>query len=290
MNPPSSSGALGPEAGGRPRRERADRVRHRRAVVLGLAVSVLVHAALIVLYPLGSVTGPAEVRLQPVSPERNAFGVRVFTLNERPAGAVAEPDDPLDIQDLVDPEVSVDVPVLEDALRARLPSRGVSASERLILRDGDPRLWTPVHPRLSEPSPHQILELNVHAAIEAGRDSARAEAERARAALDWTHTDEDGKMWGVSPGRIHLGDIEVPLPFGFGPPPDYSGDRAEWAFRMADIDRAQGTLAARRSWKERLEAMRLRREARRAEEDGQAKAGGQVKPDTTSVPPQVDPA
>ena len=97
----------------------------------------------------------------------------------------------------------------------------------------------------------------------------------------------------MSPGKLHLGDLTIPLPFGFGPPPDFSGDRADWAFRTADIERAASTLAVRRSWEERREAMMKRREELRAlkgegeerkKTDGGVRAIEAVRPDTASVP------
>ena len=207
------------------------------------------------------------------------------------------PDDPVDLE-VEDPNVDrQEGPRLEDDWSAAplgwTPPR--SALERLrISEGGDPRLWQPVDPELIGPSPDQIMALRVAIAIEAAADSAAARAEEARRSLDWTYTDGEGGRWGVSPGKLHLGDLTIPLPFGFGPPPDVSGDRAEMAFRTADIDRAASTLAVRRSWEERREAMMKRREELRAlkgegkdageQGDGGVRAIEAVRPDTTSIP------
>ena len=88
----------------------------------------------------------------------------------------------------------------------------------------------------------------------------------------------------MSPGKLHLGGVSIPLPFGFGPPPDYDGEGARRAFEAADIDRAAGDRAVRESWRERVRVMRERREQQRAEEEA-AKANDpkRVRPDTTGV-------
>ena len=213
---------------------------------------------------------------------------------------VVSPDDPVDLE-VEDPHVDrPESPRLEDDGGAALPrwTPAQSALERLRISEGrDPRFWRPVDPDLIGPSPEQVMALRVAIAIEAANDSAAARAEEARRSLDWTHTDDEGRRWGVSPGKLHLGDLTIPLPFGFGPPPDFSGDRADWAFRTADIERAASTLAVRRSWEERREAMMKRREELRAlrgegeekkKSDGGSRAIEAVRPDTASVPePQL---
>ncbi len=275
MTPPPRAGTFAGDA----RR----RSRPRRALALGFAVSALLHAALVAVYPFLAVDWPGGPASAPPPREREAEGVRVVALVERPADAVGEPEDPAEIKSPAEPDATVDAPDLEDRVRARYPTPPASAGERLRLSEGDPRLWAPVRPELVRPTPQQLMELGLHAALEAASDSALAEAERAASAMDWTRTDEQGRTWGLSPGTIHLGDVEVPLPFGFGPPPDYNGDRTEWAFRMADIDRARSSLAARRSWRERVEAMRVRREERRAAEEAERSGDARAKPDTTSL-------
>ncbi|MCY4399433.1 MAG: hypothetical protein OXE96_08865 [Gemmatimonadetes bacterium] len=254
--------------------------------VVGLLISALGHVLLVVIYPFFSARGPEllDVPALPAAPA--AEGMEVVRIVEVESVEVGDPDDPTLIQDPDEPAVTPEVPAFEVMPRVRFPGPYRSAAERLRIGEGDPRLWQPIDPALAAPSPQQLLELRLLALIEQSSDSALAEAERLAEAMDWTHTDDEGRRWGVSPGKIHLGDVEIPVPFGFGPPPDYNGDRADWAFRMTDIERAAGTLAARQSWKERVEVMRQRREERRAEEEDE-KAGDPpvVKPDTTSIGP-----
>ena len=264
----------------------ADRARHavRRPLVAGLALSALAHLLGLVAYSFSTAPAPDAPTPAARPPATAPGGTQVVRLVETGTSASGQPRDPVRIEDPDQPAVQLQAPVLEDDLPAWTPRRYSSAAERLRARAGDARLWMPMDPALVELTDHEILELELMIALEAMNDSAFAEAERARAALDWTRTDEDGNKWGVSPGRIHLGKITVPLPFGFGPPPDYTGERADMAFRIADIDRAAGSVAARRSWKERAEIMRRRREERRqAEEEQAAAAKARAKPDT--IPP-----
>ena len=246
-----------------------------RPLVAGLALSALGHLLALLAYSFGA-PEPGGPTLAFRPPPAAPGGARVVRIVETGAPLSGEPEDPIRIDDPSEPAVEYQPPTLEGDPAPWTPRRYLSAAERLRSRPGDARLWMPIDPALVALSPHEILELEVKIALEAMNDSAVAAAERARAALDWTRTDEDGNKWGVSPGRIHLGKITVPLPFGFGPPPDYNGERAEMAFRVADIDRAAGSIAARRSWKERAEIMRRRREERRKAEEERA----ETKPDT----------
>lgn len=266
----------------------------RRGLSVALAASALAHMALIVLYPFFSGRYPTAPLAPYEPPTRDARGIRVVRIVEVTSPeAGTTPEDPLEVEEVEQPEIVAEVPGFEEEIRLRSPElyRYLPAWERLRLSQGDRRLWRRIDPALTAPTPDQILNLEIAAAIEAGHDSAAAEAERARRALDWTHTDEDGRRWGVSPGKIHLGEVTIPLPFGFGPPPDYNGDRAEWAFRMADIERAARTLAVRRSLQERNEVMKKRREeqARKEKEEkekGKAVVPPVARPDTTSGRPR----
>lgn len=256
----------------------------RQSVCAGLALSALAHLLLVVLYPFFGGIRPDQTGVLVRPAVREVQGMRAVQIVEAAGAEVGDPSDPVEIEDPGQPDVVPEAPRFEEEVEIYIPGRYPSPGERLRIGEGDPRLWRPVDPELLAPTPDEILHLRLAAAIEAANDSSLAEAERLAASLDWTHTDDEGRKWGVSPGRIHLGDTEIPLPFGFGPPPDYNGDQADWAFRMTDIDRAAGTLAARMSWQERMEAMRRRREARRAEEEAEREnAPAVVKPDTTGA-------
>ena len=255
----------------------------------GLVLSALAHVLLVVVYSFS--TGPGDRPAVPVLPlpPVSSSGIEVVRILEIDGPLPVEPTDPTEIETPEDPDVAPELPSFEDP-RLRFPERYRSAAERLRAGPVSPRLWRALDPAPIEPTPEEALELRLLAAIEAMNDSALAAAERERAALDWTHTDEDGGKWGVTPGRLHLGDITIPLPFGFGPPPDYNGQRAEAAFRFSDIDRAAGSLAARQSWKERAEVMKQRREERRrAELAERAEAEAEAEAEEGKPPPVIKP-
>ena len=108
-------------------------------------------------------------------------------------------------------------------------------------------------------------------------DARNAEARAAEDALDWTHTDSEGNRWGVSPGKIHLGKVALPLPFGFGNARGTNPEAERARFQGEEIDRAAARGAALQTQKERARAIREREDAKREEE----KKG--EKPDTTGV-------
>lgn len=262
---------------------RTGRRPNRRALYVGLAVSALVHVLAVVIYPFFAGVRPDRPGGLIIPAVREVGGMRVLEIVEVTTPEVGDPSNPVDIEDPGTPDVTPEVPDIGDEFEVYIPGRYRSAAERLRIGGGDPRLWEAIDPALVAPTPEEILRLRLAAAIEEANDSAFAEAERLAQAMDWTYTDDDGNRWGVSPGTIHLGDTEIPLGnFGFGPPPDYNGDQADWAFRMLDINRAAGTLAARMSWKERIEVMRLRREAQRAREEAERERAAVADPDTTS--------
>jgi len=258
---------------GEPQRSRSRHRGDRRGTYAGLAVSTLAHLLLVVLYPFFSGRHPVGPPAPYQPPARESEGMRVVRIVEVPSPDVGDPGEPVEMEEVEEVELDAEAPDFDEEFRVGFPDRPryPSALERLRLSPGDPRLWSPVDPELAALSADRILALDIAIALEAGIDSAAAEAERARRALDWTRTDEDGRRWGVSPGKIHLGDLTIPLPFGFGPPPDYTGERAEWAYRMADIDRAAATLAIRRHWQDRRAAMKKRREELRALKDKKEK-------------------
>ncbi len=145
---------------------------------------------------------------------------------------------------------------------------GPTAAERIRPQAGDLRFWAPVDPERTSLTREELMRLQLIAELEAQNDSAALARERAARATDWTYTDEEGKKWGVSPGKIHLGDLTLPLPFGFGMAPGQR-ERAEdrlWAWD--EIERGAATGELLRSWKDRDKAIRERMNAER-------------KPDTT---------
>jgi len=151
--------------------------------------------------------------------------------------------------------------------RAGVPGGGVGGGGTgtgLEVRP-DPRLY--VDPRriaLPEPTPHERYMAHLEARLRGLQDSAAAEAERQRRATDWTVRDADGRRWGVSPGRIHLGPLgSLPLPLTLGG----SGERRDEAEaerrQRAEIDRQEQRRETRRTQEERARATRTRQDSLR---------------------------
>jgi hypothetical protein len=258
-----------PEPHADPSVRRAER--GRAPWVVGLGVSAALHLLALVLYsgiqiiPTVTVTPPTGrdapldglqlidvVAIQPPEEEEEE--------EEEEAPAVEETETP-----------PGEAPAAEAPAVAR-PAEGVPSDEavrtaiadRLRLRASDPRLWTPVDPERQLLGAEEIMELDLRVAVAAFADSLAAARERAESLTDWTWTDGEGGRWGVSPGKIHLGDITLPLPFGFGATPGNRDREMEAARRNGEIERQAITGVIVQTWEDRLRAIRERADRERA--------------------------
>ena len=68
----------------------------------------------------------------------------------------------------------------------------------------------------------------------------------------------------MSPGKLHLGDLTLPLPFAFGTPVGKRDEANRRVWEWEEIQRGAAAAAARESWKERAQAIRERRDRERA--------------------------
>ncbi|HEV2735557.1 MAG TPA: hypothetical protein VGV85_12005 [Longimicrobiaceae bacterium] len=137
------------------------------------------------------------------------------------------------------------------------------------LRPGirDPRLFATQRPVPAGPeqTPHEEYMGRLGATLGEYHDSVAAERARARDAADWTRTGEDGSRWGISPGRIHLGGVTIPLQnhpsagHAFGGNPQAREEAGRETRQRGEIDRQ----AADRSLRERARATRERKRAER---------------------------
>lgn len=240
----------------------------------GCVLSICLHWAVLWFYPAFSDARPDAglARTDGVaSPLRAIRAVRIAEID--PGDPIGQ-DAPVEI---VAPEPAgeaPETPSFDEDVRIRFEDRYRPGAERLRAGQGDPRLWTPIAPQLVQPTPEEVLRMEILFAIRAMGDSAVSEEEALQRAMDWTYTDSEGKKWGAQNGVVYLGGVPIPFPFVFGASPDYNGDQAERAYRFGEIERAAGTRAVQLTWKQRLALMRLRREARRAAE-----------PDTTGAIP-----
>ncbi len=237
-----------------------------------MALSVVAHLLFLAVYPILTARvvpdAPSEL---PVDRIPEPEGLRVIALSEfpeSPEDADTEPppaplpDDPTPTEL---PEADPDAQEDEDeetgaAIDPSLPS----VAERLRPRMADPRLWAPLDAETLALTDLERAELLLRGMIQNWNDSVAVAAALSGRALDWTFTDEDGKRWGLSPGRLHLGEFSIPLPFSFEVAP---GRREEWERRQwenEDITRGAATAAIRETWSERAREIRRRMEEERA--------------------------
>ncbi len=253
------------------------RPNYRKALYLSLAVSAVVHVAAILYYPLmmGRLTPEIGtfIPVLAVPPQ----GPRLIQIREV-AGGVEMPGEeepePGEEEPSTRPE---DRPVPGfpgPATVEASPTEALTVAERMRPTEGDARLWRPLVYEVPALTEEQRAQLELEGRLEAWNDSVQAEMARAAAALDWTHTDDQGRRWGVSPGALHLGNITIPFPFAFGTPAGRRDEAIRRAWEWDEIERGAASGAVQESWRDRAEAIRRRRDAERA---------AQPKPDTSSI-------
>lgn len=236
-----------------------------RVWLAGLGVSALLHLGFLFLYPIlmARITPDPAGAVRPGSTVEPG-GIEVLRLSELPEPASEPPDLPVEPEEEPDPQPRDPTPAPEPASEAS--GERPTAAERLrVPESGDRRIWRPVDPSLTELTDEERARLRILARLEALNDSALSEAERLRRAREWVYTDEEGKKWGISPGQLHLGGVTIPMP-SFSAPPSARDALEEW--RWDDVERGASTSIIRDTWEERIEAIRERRDAERADTSG----------------------
>lgn len=236
---------------------RARTRRDRRVARTGLVLSAVIH-----VLAMGLIGGllerprPPESRPSPlyVEPPR---GMRAVALAPAPSAATPDAVDPR--EPVPEERVVVLSAPAEDEADEPEPADDLSAADRLAPRLIDPRIWRPVVLIPREPTLADV-RARLDAAMELLSDSALAEAERAMRAVDWTVEDADGGRWGISPGKLHLGKLTLPLPIYFTIP-GRDPAQAEWYDLEAQVDRTRFLD----SFEERVRAIRERRDRERTE-------------------------
>lgn len=217
----------------------------------------------------------------PAQPDDALRGIEIVTMREVVEEAPAE--EPAPVPEVVpeEPAVEPEPPAPEPAEvpRPAPPAepadeeveriRGATAGERLRPRMGDPRLWAPIDREYTELTDEERAELMLHGMIRTWSDSVAVAAALRADAMDWTHTDEDGRRWGLSPGRLHLGDFSIPLPFQFQSPAAHRERNAQRQWELDDILRGAAAAEVRETWAERAREIR-----ERMEEDRRRNRGG----------------
>ena len=259
--------------------ERRERPKLDPALRAGLLVSAVLHVLFVVLYPFFTSPAVPGVIIADVVPgEPEPAGIQVIQVVEVDEESVSEPR-----PDAVEtPEVEVeDAPgpagpeIVPELPGPRADDRR-RAAEVLAPQAEDSVIWREVDPELTDLTDLEEARLRLRWAAAEWNAARDAEARAAADALDWTHTDADGNRWGVSPGKIHLGKVTLPLPFGFGTPQGRSDELDRRLWETDEIDRAAARGAALQTQKERARAIREREDEKRRKERGE-------KADTTGV-------
>jgi hypothetical protein len=252
----------------RSRRDAAD----RRVRLIGIGVSTVVHAGLILLYALnGQGWSALAGRVSVDAPEASSMeGTQLVNLVEiePPEPSAEAPAEDVEEEDDDEEDVPMVIVALEPSGGApdNTPSVApdpIPAASVFRIRITDPSLWIVARPDLILLTPAQRMQLELQGRLEAWNDSLNAAIAAETARLDWTKSDGKGGRWGISPGKLHLGNITIPLPFGFGPDPWQAELIAKRAAREDDIINHVQAQAVRASWKERAEAIRRRKDRER---------------------------
>ena len=250
----------------------------RHATLVGLGVSAVLHVILILLYAVGlDRWGPTEAVVGVLSPSTSFSGMRVVRVVE-----ITSPEPPLEVvEEQPEPEPALEAeaarpdvgPAEADAGDEEDVPSGPRAADVLRVRSSDDRLWREARPELYELTEVERMRLTLAGRLEEWADSVAAALAVENALTDWTTTDANGGRWGVSPGKIHLGDITLPMPFYFGGNSWQREQAARRAWEDQDILNGAASAAARASWRERAEAIRRRKDRERRDVE--------VQPDTT---------
>ena len=252
---------------------------YRRVLLGSLAASLLLHLLILLISPafirVGVPPGETDTPFDPAATR----GLRMLELASarRPADLpVAEeptrtalPSPSRQPNDRPVPERPLREPPAPGQARAPASAEGVgTAPARAPLRPGfsDPRLYIAPReiPPPPEPSDHERYMAHLQGRLDAYNDSVGAEAERARRATDWTVTDKNGEKWGVSPGKVHLGGVTLPVPVQLGGSGDQRRAADEKKRTREEIQRGEETREQREAMKERTRATRERKDAERA--------------------------
>lgn len=247
--------------GRRSQSERRDR--DRRVLMVGLAISAVLHLVAVTLVSdwlnpeSRSPQRPPTAAI--VEPPRGMRVVEVSIEAESGVPEVAELPEPEEADDRDERDPEPRVVASAEAASDSAAADDITAADRLAVRVVDPRLWEPMiliprSPTLAD------VEARIGAAVELLSDSALAEADAAIRATDWTVEGADGEKWGISPGKLHLGSITLPLPIWFPVDPDALAAEAQWY----ELDQQLERTRILESFEERVRAIRERRERERA--------------------------
>jgi hypothetical protein len=270
MSPTPAASSPEPQETGRSR----TRSRERWAVRAGLGISIVLHGLALVLYPvLMDRVVPPTAPAAPTPPDPTVRGIEIVALRE--LAPEDEPEPPPEEPVVEDPTLPTPVRPLPPLDPGVAPEPGdvaaedeeerrrATVAERLQPSMGDPRLWAPLDREYTELSDEERAELLLRGMIRSWNDSVAVAAALSGQATDWTYTDEDGRRWGLSPGRLHLGDFSIPLPFSFEVPPGRREAMARRQWEVNDLIRGAAAAEVRETWSERAREIRERMDRER---------------------------
>ena len=203
----------------------------------------------------GAVQAPAEAPPPAADPGRRREG---------PAGPAEELQFPVAVPQGL-PQPGGAPPAGGGAPGGQPGGTGIGGGGALTPGLRDPRLFPTQRPVPARPerTEHEAYMDRLGTTLGQYNDSIAAEQERARNALDWTLKDKDGNRWGVSPGKVHLGKVTLPAPFGFAASPQAQEASAREGRQRGEIDRQVADRERRDSFQERVKATRERKDAER---------------------------
>lgn len=234
--------------------------RERRVLRAAMVASVLLHVLALGILG-GLLDAPPSERPPSPAPyiSEPPSGMRAVNVAPIAAGEAPAPRDPRSAP-VEEDEVSVRTPSDRPAAAAaQTPpaADGRSAADRLAPRLVDARLWRPMVLIPREPTLADV-QARIAAATELLSDSALADAEARIRATDWTVKDGEGGRWGISPGKLHLGKLTLPLPVYVE---EYDPQKGEYYDLEAQVDRTRFL----ESFEDRVRKIRERRERERRE-------------------------
>ncbi|MEX0890956.1 MAG: hypothetical protein WEB88_02220 [Gemmatimonadota bacterium] len=267
MNTPRSAA----RAATTPGRSTGGRRSSRGPLLVGLCVSVALHvlAFLVLRFDAPAMGTPATAPAPESAWSTQASRVVNLRILASDIPPTIHPERPTPRLDLTLPAFAPPTRVEPGAAPAPAPAptRVRSAGERLAASAEAARLSAPPLRMVDPHAPLRTMEDEVaELAYKLGiyNDSLVADWERKAAATDWTIRDADGGRWGVSPGKLHLGSLTLPLPIGFASSMDIAGRSS--AFR--EIEAHAAAAAARGTLQDRGKAVRARVDAARRKNGG----------------------
>ena len=241
-----------------------------RVVWGAFAFSAAVHVFVILIYPaLFQSMDPSDSAFLPPSGAGPVDGIEVMRVVEIDVITEVEPPEEPELVPVEEREVATVAPSRGETIVIDLSRPGISAAERLRPNLRDPRLWAPLPPEFGELTLQQREELAIAGRLADWYDSVSAVAAADAAWTDWTFLDGDGRRWGISDGQLHLGGFALPLPqFGTS-----SAAARERAWEWDEIARQGTSVAVQQTVRDRMEAIRVRRDRERAEQRGDTTGG-----------------